>query len=103
MTARTRRRWQPEEKLAVIKEIQEKGSVVETCRRYSVDPTMYYKWKESYDTFGIDGLRSYARRMEPGVRKLMKENSRLKKLLAEKELANEMLSDALKKRRVMKQ
>ncbi|MCL5252466.1 MAG: transposase [Candidatus Thermoplasmatota archaeon] len=29
---RTRRRWQPEEKLAVIKEIQEKGSVVETCR-----------------------------------------------------------------------
>jgi len=63
----------------------------------SVDPTMYYKWKESYDTFGIDGLRSYARRMEPGVRKLMKENSRLKKLLAEKELANEMLSEALKK------
>ena len=97
MTVRTRRRWQPEEKLAVIKEIQEKGSVVETYRMYSVDPTMYYKWKESYDTFGIDGLRSYARRMEPGVRKLMKENSRLKKLLAEKELANEMLSEALKK------
>ena len=103
MTVRTRRRWQPEEKLAVIKEIQEKGSVVETYRKYSVDPTMYYKWKESYDAFGIDGLRSYARRMEPGVRKLMKENSRLKKLLAEKELANEMLSEALKKRRVMKQ
>ena len=71
MTVRTRRRWQPEEKLAVIKEIQEKGSVVETCRKYSVDTTMYYRWKESYDTFGIDGLKSHYRRMEPGVRAAM--------------------------------
>ena len=59
MTARTRRRWQPEEKLAVIKEVQEKGSVVETCRKYSIDPAMYYRWKASYDTFGVDGLKSH--------------------------------------------
>ncbi len=97
MTAASRRRWRPEEKLAIIKEVQEKGAVVETCRKYAVDPTMYYKWMENYDTFGIEGLRSYARRMEPGVRKLVKENARLKKLLAEKELANEMLSESLKK------
>lgn len=98
MTARTRRRWQPEEKLAVIKEVQEKGSVVETCRKYSIDPAMYYRWKASYDTFGVDGLKSHYRRMEPGLRKLMKENSRLKKLLAEKDLTVEMLSEALKKK-----
>ena len=65
MTARTRRRWQPEEKLAVIKEVQEKGTVVETCRKYSIDPAMYYRWKASYDTFGVDGLKSHYRRMEP--------------------------------------
>ena len=69
MTVRRRRRWQPEEKLAVIKEIQEKGSVVETCRKYSIDPAMYYRWKASYDTFGVDGLKSHYRRMEPGLRK----------------------------------
>ena len=68
----------------------------------SVDPTMYYRWKESYDTFGIDGLKSHYRRMEPGVRKLMKENARLKKLLAEKDLTVEMLSEALKKRKAEK-
>ena len=61
---------------------------------------MHYRWKESYDSFGIDGLKAYARRMEPGMRKLIRENARLKKLLAEKELANEMLSEALKKRRM---
>jgi len=36
--------------------------------------------------------------MEPGMRKIMKENEILKRLLAEKELENALLSDALKKR-----
>ena len=45
---------------------------------------MCYKWKESYDPFGSDGLKPHYRRMESGVRKLMKENEKLKKLLAEK-------------------
>ena len=57
------------------------NKVVETCRKYSVDPSMYYKWKESYDTFGLDGLKPHYRRMKRGIRKLMK-------LLAEKELEN---------------
>ena len=92
-----RRRWKAEEKLAIIKEVKENGKVVETCRKYSIDPGMYYKWKESYDTFGLDDLKPHYRRMESGVRKLMKENEKLKKLLAEKELENALLSDALKK------
>jgi putative transposase len=91
-----------EEKLAIIKEIKEKGAVVETCRKYSVDPSVYYKWKESYETFGLEGLKSRYRRMDPGVRKLMKENNRLKTLLAEKELENALLSDAFKKKMVKK-
>jgi len=98
----SRRRWKAEEKLAIIKEIMEKGAVVETCRKHSVDPSMYYKWKESYDTFGLDGLKPRSRRMEPGMRKLMKENNRLKTLLAEKELENALLSDVLKKTMVRK-
>ena len=97
MTARTRRRWQPEEKLVIIREILEKGSVVETCRKYSIDPATYYRRKASYDTFGVGGLKSHFRRMESGVRKLMKENSKLKKLLAEKDLTVEMLSEVFKK------
>jgi transposase-like protein len=45
-----RRRWKAEEKLAIIKEAKENGKVVEICRKYSIDPGMYYKWKEFYDT-----------------------------------------------------
>lgn len=32
--ARTRRGWPPEEKMAVIEEVQENGSVAETCRKF---------------------------------------------------------------------
>jgi len=73
-----RRRWKAEEKLAIIKEIKDNNRVVETCRKCSVDPSMYYKWKEYYDTFELDGIKPHYRRMEPGVRKLMKENEKLK-------------------------
>jgi hypothetical protein len=51
-----RRKWKAEEKLAIIKNVKENGKVVETCRKYSVDPGMYYKWKESYDTLGLDPI-----------------------------------------------
>ena len=73
-----RRKWKAEEKLSIIKEIKEKGKVFETCRKYSVDPGMYYKWKESYDTFVLDDLKTYYMRIESKVRKLMKENEKLK-------------------------
>jgi hypothetical protein len=45
------------------KGVKEKGKVVETCWEYPIGPGMYYKWKESYDTFGLDGLKPLYRRM----------------------------------------
>ena len=38
--------------------------------------------------------------MEPGVRKLMKENEKLKTLLAEKDLENALPSESIKKKMV---
>lgn len=98
-TMTERRRWKAEEKLALINEIKEKGQVVETCRKYGADPTMFYRWKEIFDTYGVEGLRSRTRHSDPSVRKLKKENERLKKMLAERELEVEMLQEAYKKRR----
>ena len=72
---------------------------METCRRYGADPTMFYRWKEAFQTFGMEGLRSRSRSIEPGLRKLKKENERLKKIIAEKELEVSLLQDAYKKTR----
>ena len=81
-----RRRWKAEEKLALINEIKEKGQIVETCRKYGVDPSMFYRWKEVFDIYGVDCLRSRTRNSNPSIRKLTRGNERLKKMLAEKEL-----------------
>jgi putative transposase len=94
-----RRRWKAEEKLALINEIKEKGQIVETCRKYGVDPSMFYRWKEVFDIYGVDGLRSRTRNSDPSIRKLTRENERLKKMLAEKELEVSMLQEAYKKTR----
>ena len=91
-----RRKWKADEKLAIIKEIEETGKVIETCRKLSNG--MYYKWKESYNTFGLDGIKPHKTRIDYDIRKLKTENERLKKLLEEKELKNAMLSESLKKK-----
>jgi len=93
-----RRKWKADEKLAIIKEIGETGKVIETCRKYSISNGMYYKWKEAYNTFGLDGIKSHAVRAGYDIRKLKTENERLKKLLAEKDLENALLSETLKKK-----
>ena len=45
-TLSERKHWKAEEKLAIINEIKDKGHVVEICREYGADPTMFYHWKE---------------------------------------------------------
>ena len=95
----TRRYWKAEEKLAIINEIRGRGQVLDTCRKYSVDPTMFYRWKEAFYTFGMEGLRSRTSSIDPGIRKLKKENERLRKIVADKELEVAMLQEAFKKTR----
>ena len=93
-----RRHWKAEEKLALINEIKDKGHVVETCKKYGADPTVFYRWKELYETFSMEGLRSRSLSIEHGLRGLKKENGRLKKIIAERELEVALLQDAYKKR-----
>ena len=93
-----RRKYKAEETLAIMKEIEETGEVIETCRKYSISNGMYYKWKEAYNTFELDGIKSHKTRIGYDVRKLKAENERLMILLAEKELENALLSETLKKR-----
>ncbi|WP_393971955.1 hypothetical protein OXIME_000548 [Oxyplasma meridianum] len=85
-----------DEKVALIDEIRQIGYVLETCRKYSIDPSMLYRWKESFDDLGIEGLRTRSGKIEPGIRKLKKENERLKGIVAEEDLENAMLQDAFK-------
>ena len=44
-------------KLAIIKEVEETGKGIETCRKYSISSWMYYKWKDVFNKFGLDGIK----------------------------------------------
>jgi transposase-like protein len=98
-TVKTRRRWRAEEKLSIIKEAKEGSSVAEVCRKHSIDPSMLARWRESYEIFGLEGLKTNSTAIDPGLRKLKNENERLKKLLAEKDLEVQMIGEAYKKGR----
>ena len=100
-----KRIWKPEDKLKVLKEVEEGAKIVEVCRKYQIDPRMYYNWKERYQREGIEGLKDKRRvnsNNNTGVSakeylKLQRENEKLKRILADKELAIETLKEMLKK------
>ena len=91
--------WKDEEKLSLINEIKQNGHVLETCSKYGLDPLMFYRQKEIYDTYGVNGPRSGTRHSELGIRNLKKEIERLKKMLAEKELGYLCFGKHIKGRR----
>jgi putative transposase len=95
---REKRTWTIEQKIAIIQEIEEKG-LVETCRKHGIYPSLYYYWKEKYDSGGAEGLQpQYVKRNEKEMTNLQRENNRLKKILAEKELELQMKTELLKKK-----
>ena len=90
------KRWTAEEKLAFIQEAEGEG-VVATCRKYGIYASEYYQWKRRSDALGIiEGLSS-RRSRDPEFEKLMRENQRLKQLLADKELELNIKESLLKK------
>ena len=42
----TTRRSNPEEKWQIVQEGMKSGNVSETCRRYGIAQTLYYRWKD---------------------------------------------------------
>lgn len=90
-----RKRWTAEEKLAFIQEAEREG-VVATCRKYGIYASAYYQWKRRYDAMGIEGISS-RRSREPEFERLMRENQRLKQLVADKELELSIKESLLKK------
>ena len=81
-----------EEQIVAIRRDGQAGSktVQQLCREHRVSQPTYYAWK-----------RKYGSMTEPDVkrlRELEKENARLKRLLAERELAIDVMKEFLEKK-----
>jgi putative transposase len=93
-----KRSWSIEDKINILQDIQKTG-VVEGCRKHGIYASTYYDWKRKYESKGADGLIPRpGRKSNAELKRLQKENERLKKLLAEKELELSLKGELLKKK-----
>lgn len=71
----------------------------ETVRKYGVSNVSIYKWEKVIEEVGISGFaKKNIPKSNSEVNKLKRENGRLKRLVAEKEVIISIQNDLLKKR-----
>ncbi len=84
-----RSRFTQEQVIAVLKEHQAGAAVADLCRKHGISDATFYTWRSKYGGMEV----SDAKRLKT----LEKENTKLKKLLAESILDVSTLKDLLAK------
>ena len=85
-----KKRLQPEEIILKLREVeiqQGKGlDLIAACRNVGITDATYYRWRKRYGGMQIDQAKKY--------KEMERENSRLKKIVANLSLDNEILKEA---------
>lgn len=82
-------RFNEEQIVGILKEVEAGISVTEVCRKHGVSQNTFYAWRKKYQGLSV----SEAKRMKA----LLDENRRLKQLVANLSLDNAALKDVLSK------
>ena len=93
-----KRKWSEAQKLQIIQEAEQNG-ITETMRKHNLAHSLYRKWRKAYNGEGMPGLQPKYRTLDPAVRQLETENSRLKNIIAKQALEIEFKDELLKKNR----
>ena len=89
----THKVWSAEEKLQVVLEgLQPRANVSEICRHHGISSTAFYEWKQKAIAGMKLGLKNREGSPETALRH---ENARLKKLVADYAIANDVLREHL--------
>ena len=85
-----KKRYSDEQIIGFLKEAESGVSVKELCRRHGFSDASFYAWRSKFGGMNV----SEAKRLKA----LEGENAKLKKLLAESILENEVTKEALRKK-----
>jgi len=85
-----KKRFSEEQIVGFLKEAERGVSVKDLCRRRGFSEASYYLWRSKYGGLEVSDVRR--------LKALESENARLKKLLAESMLENEVSREALRKK-----
>lgn len=94
MSRRPKVQRSPEEKFAIVLEGLKSGNVSETCRKYEIAPTLFYRWKDEMEKGALAALggRSAAARPDEEQAKRIKQ---LERALGRSHLQIEILKNVL--------
>ena len=79
---RKARRFNPQQKLQILKEWEREGNGIEVAQSYQLHPHTLYRWKKLLEQGAETFLRGTRPRPDPYLRRLEKENQKLKEALA---------------------
>ena len=85
-----RKRFTEEQILSVLQEGQSGVPVAEVIRKHNIAPGTYYRWKQKFGGMELSEIKR--------MKALEEENSRLKRLVADLSLDNQMLKEVLSKK-----
>lgn len=78
-----KKRFSAEEIVKILREAEGGRSVADACRKYNVSEQSFYRWKKKYGGMDIDEAKR--------AKALEQENARLKRMVADLMLDNELL------------
>lgn len=85
-----KKRFSEEQIIGFLKEVDAGIPVKELCRKHGFSEGSYYLWRSKFGGMSVPEAKR--------LKELEGENTRLKKLLAESMLENEVIKEALKKK-----
>ena len=85
-----KKRFSEEQIIGFLREAEAVMPVKDLCRKHAFSEASYYLWRSKFGGMSVPEAKR--------LKDLEVENSRLKKLLAEQLLENEVIKDALRKK-----
>jgi putative transposase len=85
-----KKRFSEEQIIRILKEGEALGNVREACRQHNITEQTYYRWRQKFGGMEVSDVKR--------LKALEKENSELKKLVAELTLDKRMLKDVVSKK-----
>ena len=85
-----KKRFTEEQIIGFLREAEAGLAVAELCRRHGFSEASYYLWRSKFGGMNVSDAKR--------LKELKTENTRLKRLLAESMLENEVTKEALRKK-----
>ena len=84
------KRFSTEEKVRILRDVDAGKSIVEVCREKNISDVTYHRWRKQFGHMELNEAKR--------LKELERENTELKKMLADAMLAKRVLEYALEKK-----